>query len=75
MVSFLQSEQWVDVAIINRRRAGRSAFRWTVRGKPPLSNLGGPWSYIDQKDDQWSVLVSKVAWNTHQPEECQCETS
>ena len=68
VVAFLQSEQWVDVVVLNRRRAGRSAFRWTVRGKPPLSNLGGPWSYVDHKDAQWSVLVSKVARSARAPE-------
>lgn len=68
VISFLQSEQWADVSVLNRRRAGRGVFRWTVKGKPPVTNLAGPWSYVDQKDDQWSVLVSRVAWNARQPE-------
>ena len=58
VINFLKSEQWSDVAVLNRRRSGKGIFRWT----PPAT------FYIDQKDDEWNVIVSKVAWNARQPE-------
>ena len=44
VASFLKAEKWTEVSIVNRRRAGKSSFRWTVKGKPPGSDKQGPWS-------------------------------
>ena len=68
VASFLKAEKWTEVGIVNRRRAGKSFFRWTVKGKPPESDKQGPWSYVDAGQSEWNDLVSKVAWSHGTPD-------
>ena len=59
LTSFLQSDQWKDLDVINRKPLNRQGVRWIVKGFPPEGSAG-PWKYSDSNNDDTFIHISKL---------------